>query len=894
MSLASGAELGPYRILSLIGKGGMGEVYLAEDSRLSRNIAIKVSAAQFSERFDREAQAAAQLNHPNVCTLHDVGPNYLVMEYVDGETLADRIKQGPIPLDEALRLAHQIIDGMEAAHEKGITHRDLKPANIKIKPDGSIKILDFGLAKTASTPASSGAPSENSPTLTMGMTEAGMILGTAAYMAPEQAKGKVVDKRTDIWAFGVVLHEMLTAERLFEGEDVGETLAAVIKERPDFSRAPQRVQRLLGRCLEKDPRRRLRDIGDARMLLEETPLVTPEAAIVEQLRPRVEKAMWALAGLLALAGLAGWGLWWRATRPGDHPLIRLSADLGPDAATGSNLTAAISRDGARIAFPIRGPGGKQMLATRLLDQSTPTVLSGTENAAGPFFSPDGKWIGFQADGKLKKISVLGGAALTLCDMQVDRGASWGEDGNIVFTTANAAGLWRVPDTGGTPQVLTKPPDKGEATHRWPQVLPDGKAVLFTGKAPEGGPGGVLGPGYDDANIEALSLKTGQIKILVRGGFYGRYVPDGGSTGHLVYVHQGVMFGAPFDPGKLEVHGAPVPFLEDVASSVTAGGGQYDLSATGTLVYLSGKADAQSGWPVMWMDSSGKTEPLLAMPGIYNTPRFSPDGNLLAISMVANSRGQDLYVYDWHHDTMPRLTFNGQANRDPVWAPDGKHIAFDASDGLYWVRADGAGEPERLLESKVVIASSFSPDGKRLAYTVGANGVPEVWTLPLDLADPEHPKPGKPELYLRTNVAFGMFSPDGRWVAYQSNESGQLELYVRPFPGPGGKWQISTGGGRYSVWSRNGRELFFDNPAGDRIMVTEYTAKADSFSYSKPRVWSDKQLRYTGGREYFDLAPDGKRFAVFPRGGTADEKQGSVHVIFLLNFFDDIRRRIPTN
>jgi predicted Ser/Thr protein kinase len=416
MPLATGDKLGPYEILALIGKGGMGEVYRAHDPRTGRDVAVKVSAERFSERFDREVRAVAALNHPNICTLFDVGPNYLVMEFIEGEA-----PKGPMPLDEALRIARQIADALEAAHEKGITHRDLKPGNIKIKPDGSVKVLDFGLAKIS--PAEAGAtPSENSPTLSMAATQMGMILGTAAYMAPEQAKGKPVDKRADIWAFGVVLHEMLTGERLFQHDDLTETLAAVVMKAPDLDGAPFEVRRLLKKCLEKDPRKRLRDIGDAWEFLEQPvaqAISSPASPDSGRQQDRLRYLPWIAAAVVGIVAVAAGFGWWRATRPVEHPLMRLSVDLGPDAVAGARITAVLSPDGTRIVFPVKSG----QLATRLLDQPKATPISGTEGGATPFFSPDGQWIGFAAGGKLKKVAAQGGAAITLCDASNFTGGS---------------------------------------------------------------------------------------------------------------------------------------------------------------------------------------------------------------------------------------------------------------------------------------------------------------------------------------------------------------------------------------------------------------------------------------------------------------------------------------
>jgi serine/threonine-protein kinase len=856
----------------------MGEVYRARDTRLDRDVAIKILPPAFAAdsdrmaRFEREAKALASLNHPNIAQIYGVEDHALVMELVEGETL-----KGPLPLETALSYARQIADALEAAHEKGIVHRDLKPANVKVTPQGVVKILDFGLAKAAEEPA--GQP-ENSPTLTISPTRAGLILGTAAYMSPEQARGKPVDKRADIWAFGVVLYEMLTGERLFKGKTISDTLAAVLKEEPDLDRVPAKLRRLLAKCLEKEPKQRLQAIGDWRLLLEDTqsPTAPPWS--------RLGRVAGIAAGMLAIVAATMAVGWWRATRPLDRPLIRLNVDLGPDAMVGLNTTVVVSPDGKRIVFPARGPGGKQQLATRLLDQAQVSLLPGTNDAKDPFFSPDGQWVGFFAGGQLKKISVQGGAPVTLCPAPIEHGGSWGEDGNIVATLNNVSGLSRIPSVGGTPQPLTKP-NGGETTHRWPQVLPGGKVVLFTASP--------AAFGLDDANIDVVQLENGVRKTLLRGGYFGRYLP----SGHLVYMHQGTLFSVPFDASRLELRGAPTPILEDVAGNANLGGGQFDFStapsAPGAFVYLAGKGTIQ-GWPIVWLDNSEKTQPLLATPGAYYFPRFSPDGQRLALTAsVAN--GTDVFVYDLRRDAMTRLTFNGRSN-STAWAPDGKHVVFGSrsndSSSLLWIRADGAGETQRLLVSHYnLFPYSFSPEGGRLAYQeLNPETGQDLWTLPLDLSDPDHPRPGKPELFLHTksNESLAAFSPDGRWMASRSDETGSNEIWVRPFPGPGGKWQISTGGALYEMWSNNSKELFYETP-DNRIMVVNYTVDGDSFVPGKPRLWSEKQIYYPGVVN-LALHPDGKRFAVFPMPEAEGGDKAPVRVTFLLNFFDELRQRVP--
>jgi Tol biopolymer transport system component len=661
---------------------------------------------------------------------------------------------------------------------------------------------------------------------------------------------------------------------LFQGETTSDILAAVLRAEPDWYALPEatppRIRRLLRRCVERDRKQRLQAIGEARIAIDAPEEVVPRRPSRSRLWPWV-------AAVLAIAAAVGW---WRATRSSPlRPAVRLSVDLGPDALAGASTTAVISPDGQRLVFPVRGPDGKQQLATRLLDQAEATPLPSTGNGHDPFFSPSGQWVGFFADGKLKKVSVQGGATVTLCDAVSPRGGSWGEDGNIVAALNQQDVLSQVPDSGGTPQRLTKL-GSGEITHRWPQVLPGGQAVLFTASS--------TNVGQDDARIEVVS-KTGVTKVLHRGGYYGRYLP----SGHLVYVHQGVLFGLGFDADRLKVRGTPTKLVEDVADDSGMGGGQFDFSQTGTLVYLSGR-EATPSWPIVWLNSSGKIQPLLTTPGAYYFPRISPDGQRLAFAV--NSKGSDIFVYDWRRETTTRLTLDGHSY-GPVWHPDGKHIVFRSSSAgfsLSWVRSDGAGEPQRLLESQHnLLPYSFSPNGQRLAYQEISPGTGfDIWTLPLNITDPNHPEPGKPELFLRTPSGDQVptFSPDGRWIAYRSNESGGYEIYVRPFPGPGPKWPISAGGGLYAFWSKTAHELFYET-ADNRIMVVDYTLNGDFFVPGKPRLWSDRQIFYPGVSN-LDLAPDGKRFAVFPAPETARPEKGSVHVTFLLNFFDELWRGVP--
>lgn len=639
-----------------------------------------------------------------------------------------------------------------------------------------------------------------------------------------------------------------------------------------------------------DPADRFQTVRDLKRVIEWSVSGEGETPSPAARRPWL---VWIVAAVLTVAlGFAAAGRW-SAARPVELPLTRLSVDLGPDAMTARNLTAATSPDGRRLAYMARAPNGKQQLATRLLDQPQATLLPGTEGGHVPFFSPDSQWVGFFAGGKLKKISFQSGAPVILCDAQFGIGASWGQDGTIIAALNLQTGLSRVPAAGGSPQPFSKLA-KGEVTHRWPQILPGSQTVLFTASP--------TNIGMENASIKAMSLGNGATRTLVTRGYFGRYLPGNGTRGYLVYLDRGVLFGVAFDPDRLEIQGTPTPLLEDVAvSPYLDGGGQFDFSTApsghGTLVYLAGKV-ADLAWPVEWLDSSGKMEPLIATPAYYSQPRFSPDGRRLALTMRTSS-GTDIYVYELARETMTQITFGGHAQQ-PVWTPDAQHIVFQWSAGGFgigWVRSDGSGEPRQLLPTQnVTNPYSFSPDGRRLAYYESNPDTDfDIWTLPLDTSDPDRPKPGKPEPFLgaSSQLVAPMFSPDGRWIAYRSNESGIGEIYVRPFPaGRGGKWQVSTGFGSYAMWSNNGRELFYERSSDHHIMVVDYAVHGDSFVPGKPRLWSGTRI-FMPGNTNLALAPDGKRFAVFPRPENEEPESGSVHVTFLLNFFDELRRRVPT-
>ncbi len=863
-----------------------------------------------NDALEALARVLASLNHPHIGAIYGLedvdGVPALVLELIDGLTLADRLAKGPLPVRDALTIAVQIADALDAAHEKGIVHRDLKPANVKITSEGTVKVLDFGLAKAA--PGDSGAGVTQSPTVTVGGTREGAILGTAAYMSPEQARGNPVDKRTDIWAFGCVLHEMLTGRVAFAGDTVSDTIAAILDREPSWNTlpatTPSNIRRLLQRCLEKDPKRRLHDIADARIEIDEaltTPSVDARAAIV----PSAQSARWrralpwavafGAAAIAAAAVLAPWAPW--QTVPPPAPL-RLTADLGADAslatAVGQNATiaasVALSPDGGLFAFVAQKTGtGTPQLYVRRLEQLQATPLTGTEGAASPFFSPDGRWIAFFAQGKLKKIPVTGGAVVTLCDAANGRGGSWGEDGTIVFTPSVAESglfLWRVPSGGGTPEPLPKP--DGEATQRWPQVLPGGRAVLYTGNTGVGG--------YENANLVVQPLPTGARKIVQRGGYYGRYLP----SGHLVYIHDGTLFAEPFDVTRLEVTGQPVSALEGVASNPSTGASQFAVSDTGTIVYSPGRNTGGAA-PIQLVDREGKTTPLRATPATWFNPAFAPDGRRLAMD-IREGNQVDVWVYEWAGDTLSRLTLDPAEDRKPVWTPDGRRIVFNSTravattPNLYWQRTDGTGEVQRLTDSKnPQFPWAWHPSGKFLAFTeTNPQTSTDVMILPMDGDEASGWKPGKPTAFLNSSFIenFPAFSPDGRWLAYLSNESVPPQVYVRPFPGPGGKWQISTDGGTQPTWSRTQHELFF-GALNNQIMVASYSVEGDSFRAEKPRLWSEaRYMPRESGQRAFDLHPNGERFALAGVVETqAESKQEKV--VFIFNFFDELKRLVPT-
>ena len=899
-----GKSLAHYEILEPLGAGGMGEVYRAHDTTLKRDVAIKVLPEEFTTdkdrlaRLEREAHLLASLNHPNIASIHSLEEaqetRFLVLELVEGKTLADRlVASGRLEVEEALEIARQIAEALEAAHEKGIIHRDLKPANVKVTPDGKVKVLDFGLAKAHEVEGPAGEISPDltqSPTVAAG-TRTGVILGTAAYMSPEQARGQPLDKRTDIWSFGCVVYEMLTGRRAFGAGTVSDAIAAILKDDPEWSALPDatpvNVRLLLRRCLQKEPRRRLRDIGDAWAeiddALSEPPMGLPStAATLGQPRLGRRAVLLSVAAAFALgavvAGLAVWSLT-RPTPSRPQPLTRWGIDIPQTGGVGSRGPGhflALSPDGRHLVYS-SGIGDQAQLYVRSMDRLEADPIPGTHDAHHPFFSPDGQWIGFFAEEKLKKISLSGGAPITLCEARDPRGATWARDDTIVFAT-DSAGLLRIPAAGGTPEVVAEPDfQRGEIGYRWPEALPDATAVLFT----------VWREGFEDASIAVLSLETGEQRLLAEPGTNPLYAP----TGHIVFARLGSLFAVPFDLGRLQVSGQPVPMLEGVLS-FPGGAANFSLSGDGSLVYIPG--GVQSGnFTLVWVERDGTATPLTEKHRTFWVPRLSPDGQRLAVWILEGGRSE-VWVYEIGRDTFSRLTLEG-ANYSPEWSPDGEWVVFSSDRGgeegnLYRKPADFSGPAERLLEKKNrQFPGSFTPDGKLLAYTelhptTGA----DIWVLPLEAE-------GAPQPLLATSFAEASprFSPDGRWIAYMSEESGQSEVYVQPFPEPGGRWQVSDDGGTEPLWSRDGRELFYR--ASRKMMVVEVETEPEFSPGTARPLFEGPYLSALAGAVYgaggYDVAADGQRFLMIE---LEEDAPALTQIVVVLNWLEELERLVPTN
>jgi serine/threonine-protein kinase len=895
LALSPGTRLGVYEVTAQIGEGGMGQVYRATDTKLKRQVAIKILPPSLAAdhdrlaRFQREAEVLASLNHPNIAAIHGLeesgGMTALVMELVEGDDLSQRIARGSIPLDDALPIAKQIAEALEAAHEQGIIHRDLKPANIKVRPDGTVKVLDFGLAK-ALEPVGTTSNVSQSPTITTpAMTQAGMILGTAAYMSPEQARGKPVDKRADVWAFGCVLYEMLTGRCAFGGEDVTVTLARVVEREPDFDAlppsVPARVRQALRVCLRKDPKQRVGDIRDVRLALEGAFETAATAIAVPRLRlwQRPVAAAAVAVSLVATGGLAVWAL----MRQSPAAPVRLTVAPPAGETVGmanpaSDLT--ISPDGRRIVFGTSGTGDAYQLNVRALDQLEAQRLEGLESPRSPFMSPDGNWVGFFGEPNvLKKVTVNGGPAVTICKISGGpRGASWGPDNTIVFATNDpSTGLVRVSAGGGEAEVLTTPDAQKGEDHYWPEVLPGGKAVLFTIFSTAGA--------FQNAQIAVLDLQTGAQKVLVRGGSYPRYAP----TGHIVYGIAGTLRAVAFDLDRLEVRSDPVSVLQRVLTKAS-GAASFSVAQDGSLVYVAADVEGSAPRTLVWVDRQGREEAINAPPRAYLSPRISPDGTRVAVD--AYDQAQDIWIWELRRQTLTRFTFDPAADTLPVWTPDGRRLAFasprNGPVNLFWQAADGTGPVERLAQSpNPQFPTSISPDGTRLLFWEDTTDTGfDLGILPL-----AGERRATPLVQTPLSELFGEISPDGRWVAYESDESGRIEIYVRPFPEvDGGRWQVSTGGGAGPLWARSGRELFYW--VGPGRMMAAPIQPGPTFVAANPRVVFEG--RYVGGfgRNY-DVSPDGQRFLMIKDARPADERAAPQQLVVVLNWLEELKRLVPT-
>lgn len=830
----------------------MGEVWRARDPRLGRDVAIKVSTDQFSDRFEKEARAIAALNHSNICTLHDVGPNYLVMELIEGPTLADRIQEGPIPLEEALGIAKQIADALEAAHEKNIVHRDLKPANVKIRPDGSVKVLDFGLAKSAEA----SELSADSPTIMSAMSMPGMIMGTAGYMAPEQARGKTVDKRADIWAFGVVLYEMVTGKRLFQGEDVTHTLAAVIMQEPDLFAAPAEVLPLLKRCLEKDPKKRLRDIGDYVLLLDgaaqpATPAVVGKAAISNWL--------W-IAAVVALAVIAV-ALAFVHFREKPPMAQVVNSVLLPPEGTEFNFTGAfglpaLSPDGTRIVFGAASKDDKRLLYVRRLESSTAQPLPGSDDGTFPFWSPDSRWVAFEQHSVLKKIDTDGGPPVTLGRVGPTRGGSWSPAGVILLGTQSGA-LMRMPAAGGTATEII-PAAMGGDTYPW--FLPDGRHFLYSHR--QGG----------DIPLQIASLdepgKPGKVVAQVHSN--AAY-----AQGHLLYLREQTLMAQPFDTKRLETTGEAVPVAEGIPTFLSPSRPAAFTVSTGGLLAYSSSAAAR-GSRLIWKDRQGKTLAVIGeAKGSVSYPALSPDGKRLAVVMhdVADNAAANIWIFDTERGIPTRFTFSQSVDRNPVWSPDGGAVYFGSTRSgvvdLYRRASNGAGVEELLLSNgQLKLPTSVSADGQLLMYMASSQkSSNDILVLPL--APGRAGSKAEPRVFLQTPFAEGeaAFRPDGRWVAYVSDESGRPEVYVAPFPGPGGKRQVSSAEARAPQWRRDGKELFYETGQG-QLMAAEVIEKDGVLEIGKVQQLFNGLFRDT---RLWAASADGQKFVVVELPGSDETR-----------------------
>ena len=880
-----GTQLGSYEILSPLGKGGMGEVWRARDTKLGREVAIKTLPEEFAQdeerlaRFEREAKLLASLNHPNIAAIYgleeDNGTRFLVLELVEGDTLAERLKRGAIPVEESLKLALQIAEALEPAHEKGVIHRDLKPANIKVTPEGKIKVLDFGLAK-AFAGDGSGVNLSNSPTLSMQATQQGVILGTAAYMSPEQARGQEVDKRADVWAFGVVLFEMLTGRGTFDGGTVSDVLAGVLRADPDWKGLPPhlhpRIQFLLERCLEKESKDRYGDISDARVDIEKV-LADPDGVIIQSVAEGVQAAPRSLLPSIAVAVLSavvGGALVWnlRPAGPPSQPLVTRFPVTLPD----TDLIReglAFSPSGDRFVYTAQRAGAPRQLFARARDQVEAVPILGTEGAAHPFFSPNGESVGFFTGTELRRVSLAGGPTTPITTVAFRRGATWGPNNMIVFASEAAPGLMQVSAAGGEPRTLTTPQNENER-HQWPEFLPNGNAVLFTTIFPMGEDGSVV----SDAQVFVLSLDTEEYKFLVDGtdATYAH-------SGHLVFGREDSLWAVPFDLDRLELTGEPSPIMLGVQVN-TGGWAQYALAGDGSLAYLSvGGLDPVQN-TLVWIDRRGTVTPVFNERRAYGRPRISPDGERIAMT-VSDADSIDVWIYDVRTGTGSQLTDDEKNKVNALWTPDGDRITFRYGSDIYWQPADASGPPELLWDGEnSVTPYSWSQDGNFLAFgTYHPDTLNDIWVLSVE--------DGTAEPFRNTDISEvgGAFSPDGKWISYSQRVGDQEpQVWVAPYPGPGIPHQISTDGGvGWSQWSADGRTLFFRGGEGARHILAASIQTEPVFSRRDPESVVEVDGRFITP----NLHPDGERFATTLIGNTS---QAPINIV--LNWFEELKQRVP--
>jgi serine/threonine-protein kinase len=865
--LEPGTLLLHYRLVAKVGEGGMGVVWSAVDTTLDRQVAIKVLPDVFvndpdrSARFDREAKVLASLNHTNITTVHSVhhvdGVRFLVMEFAHGENLSDRIARGPMPLEDVLVVAKQIAMAIEAAHESGVVHRDLKPANVTVTEDNKVEVLDFGLAKALDA-ATGGANSDlsKSPTLASGHTAAGLILGTAAYMSPEQARGKSVDRRTDIWSFGCVLYEMLTGRKAFDGETVTDVLAAVVTRDPDWSVIPEttpaRIRELLRRCLEKDPQRRLRDAGEIRIAIEDVIArpqsdVAPMVAMPADKKTRGRRRLWpwimlaVMAFIIVLAQID-------KSNPGPTEQTHLSVTLPPtDVLEGGseNLLLNISRDGRTMVYAARHLG-TQCLFVRRMGDGEPTALEGTDFGHAPFFSPDGKWIAFVALSKLKKVSVNGGPVFDICDVAADRAGVWLDDGSIVLVTHATQPLMRVSSSGGVPQAVTViDSTRGERTHRWPDALPGGEWVIYT-------IGSAQSPGsYEDAVIAATNLRTGEKRELVKGASMARYCPPG----YLVFSRNGTLLAAPMDPDNPSITGPSVPVLDRVDREPSSGAVHFAISRNGTLVFAP-RVEGADQTEMVWVTPDGVIAPLAAPAREYNAPRISPDGKQICVTIGPGYGAGDIWRFDIARQTLTRLTFDGKSLVS-YWLPDQRGIVFQNEAVAFNVATlslEGDAAPRQILDkSAPIVISGLTPDGLWALYSPWGTRDADVFKLPIE--------GGQPQLVLSEPLdqSDAAVSPDGAWIAYSSRQAGVSDVFVRPFPSGTNKWQLSTGGGGMPRWSPTKKEIYWISGATLYAAAYETTGRSINFENSRRLFDLPPGRGIDADVCPYDVSPDGTKF-----------------------------------